>query len=148
MSITYKASGDSTAEPPVDIFVVVPGGKSFQIAQGDPQNMTFEWTPAIPTGTGVLLIAGDKKGLGTGGSSDILTVGVGSSIGCLASANSTLTATTVLPEATQSQTATIGDNINGTGVASGPGSQTTGDIPNKSSASNLSIEWRVSDFQE
>lgn len=130
MSITFNRTATSAAHPPVDIFAVLPGGESFEIAQGNPQNMTFEWTPRLTEGTEVLLIAGDANGLGTGGSSDILTVQPGNSTACLP------VTTTVLPTITSTQSTNTSISTPGD-----PG-PATGGIPNKSSANILSpTQW-------
>jgi len=88
MEISYN----SGAQPPVDIFAVVPGGQSSLVASGAPPNKTLEWTPTWAVETHVILVAGDRHGAGKGGSTDILTVSAGNSTSCLVSTNTTSTA--------------------------------------------------------
>lgn len=65
---------DSGAQGTVTIFLVIPGGQSSSIptsgAKGGLQGNTtgFLWTPDIRAGTNVLLVVGDSRGPGTGGS--------------------------------------------------------------------------------
>lgn len=52
---------------------VIPGGQSFTIPQGDHsrvpnQGIGFNWVPNVKTGTTVLLVGGDDRGIGTAGS--------------------------------------------------------------------------------
>ncbi|KAH9939547.1 hypothetical protein B0H21DRAFT_780561 [Amylocystis lapponica] len=52
---------------------VIPGGQSFAIPQGNlstvpEQGVGFGWTPSVRTGTTLLLIGGDARGPGSGGS--------------------------------------------------------------------------------
>ena len=66
---------------------VIPGGESFAIPQGTITNVTnegtgFNWTPNVRSGTMLVLVAGDDRGPGTGGS-NAYTVQTGSSSSCL-----------------------------------------------------------------
>ncbi|KIJ58893.1 hypothetical protein HYDPIDRAFT_33732 [Hydnomerulius pinastri MD-312] len=52
---------------------VIPGGQSFSIPVGSlsqmgGQGMGFNWTPTVRAGSTLLIVAGDDRGLGTGGS--------------------------------------------------------------------------------
>ncbi|PPQ72775.1 hypothetical protein CVT24_012801 [Panaeolus cyanescens] len=52
---------------------VIPGGESFSIPTGEitdvpAQGRGFSWTPSIRGGTAILLVGGDSRGNGTGGS--------------------------------------------------------------------------------
>ncbi|CCM04889.1 uncharacterized protein FIBRA_07085 [Fibroporia radiculosa] len=66
---------------------VIPGGQSFAIPQGTLTNVTgeglgFSWTPSVRIGTTVILVGGDNRGQGTGGSG-LYIVSQGSSQSCL-----------------------------------------------------------------
>ncbi|KAG6336390.1 hypothetical protein ID866_2710 [Astraeus odoratus] len=52
---------------------VIPGGQSFSIPVGTLTNVTgegtgFDWTPSVRAGSTLLIVAGDGRGLGSGGS--------------------------------------------------------------------------------
>src|ERR1700722_340631 len=52
---------------------VIPGGNSFTVPEGTLTNVTnegtgFSWTPSVRGGTTFILIGGDNRGQGTGGS--------------------------------------------------------------------------------
>ncbi|KAF8439133.1 hypothetical protein L210DRAFT_3621871 [Boletus edulis BED1] len=60
---------------------VIPGGDSFSIPVGTITNVTdmgtgFQWVPTVRAGTTLLVVSGDNRGLGTGGS-DLFTVSAG-----------------------------------------------------------------------
>ncbi|KAF8549432.1 hypothetical protein OG21DRAFT_1421256 [Imleria badia] len=60
---------------------VIPGGESFSIPVGTITNATdmgtgFQWMPTVREGSTLLVVAGDDRGLGTGGS-DLFTVSAG-----------------------------------------------------------------------
>ncbi|KAF8485623.1 hypothetical protein JB92DRAFT_3131171 [Gautieria morchelliformis] len=101
MTISYSAD----AQPPVDLFVVIPGGASSRIESGSPTNKSFEWTPSLHAGTQLMIVGGDTSGAGKGGSTDILTVASGNSSDCLV-ANTTSTAGST-PAATQTSKAMV-----------------------------------------
>ncbi|KAG8691966.1 hypothetical protein FRC11_000840 [Ceratobasidium sp. 423] len=62
----------------VSIYNVVIGGQSS--AFNIPANTTeIDWTVNIRTNTTIMFVAGDSRGPGTGGSSELLTIGAGSS---------------------------------------------------------------------
>lgn len=69
----------------VNLWALIPGGESFAIDVPAGSN-SVTWSPIrIPAGTGVMLVAGDSRGRGTGGSTGIYIVGGGSS-DCLSGA--------------------------------------------------------------
>lgn len=76
-------SWDSQAEVPVDILGVVPAGQSFEIANVTDSSTSFDWTANVRSGTQVMFVAGDKDGLGTGGSSDVMQISEGDSDSCI-----------------------------------------------------------------
>lgn len=52
---------------------VVPGGQSFTVPSGTLTNITnfgegFDWTPSVRGGTSLEIVAGDSRGIGSGGS--------------------------------------------------------------------------------
>jgi len=52
---------------------VIPGGQSFSIPIGPITQVAnegtgFDWTPSVRAGTTLIIVAGDGRGLGTGGS--------------------------------------------------------------------------------
>ena len=98
MTISYSAN----ARPPVDVFLVIPGGVSSRIESGSPTNNSFDWTPSLHAGTQLLIVGGDTLGAGKGGSTDILTVASGNSTDCLvAQIASTTSAAGSTPSPTQ-----------------------------------------------
>lgn len=53
---------------------MIPGGQSFVIPEGSlttvaEEGLGFDWTPSVRAGTTVMVVAGDDRGPGTGGSS-------------------------------------------------------------------------------
>ncbi|EIW55324.1 uncharacterized protein TRAVEDRAFT_130820 [Trametes versicolor FP-101664 SS1] len=93
---------------------VIPGGESFQIPVGTLTNVTgtgtgFDWTPAIRSGTNLLLVGGDSRGLGSAGS-NAYTLQSGSSVSCV---NSTSPSSTPgSPAGGSYPTSTDGSGIN------------------------------------
>ena len=67
-------SWQSNAEEPVDILALVPGGQSFEIVNSTDGSTSYTWQANIRQGQEVMLVAGDKDGLGTGGSTDVMEV--------------------------------------------------------------------------
>ncbi|OBZ67574.1 hypothetical protein A0H81_12403 [Grifola frondosa] len=66
---------------------VIPGGQSFDIPQGSlttvaSEGLGFNWTPSVRTGTTLLLVGGDNRGLGSAGSVFYI-VSQGTSTSCL-----------------------------------------------------------------
>lgn len=107
MTITYSIY----ARPPVDVFLVIPGGVSSRIESGSPTNNSFVWTPALRAGTQLMIVAGDTSGAGKGGSTDILTVATGNSTDCLVAQIASTTSTSTVgsmpcPTRTQSKAIT------------------------------------------
>ncbi|KAF8586522.1 hypothetical protein K439DRAFT_942318 [Ramaria rubella] len=101
MMISYT----SDSHPPVDVFVVIPGGTSSRIESGSPKNMSFEWTPTFSAGTQLLIVAGDTNGVGKGGSTDILTVASGNSTSCLPANTTSATTMSAAPVTTHAPSA-------------------------------------------
>ncbi|KAL4067072.1 hypothetical protein V8B97DRAFT_1874266 [Scleroderma yunnanense] len=63
----------SEVQGTVDFQGVIPGGQSFsipvgQLTQVSGQGTGFDWTPSVRAGTTLIIVAGDGRGLGTGGS--------------------------------------------------------------------------------
>ncbi|CAG7849993.1 SubName: Full=Uncharacterized protein {ECO:0000313/EMBL:CCA67286.1} [Serendipita indica DSM 11827] len=74
MDITFSDS----AQGQVSLMAVIPGGESFSIPVPNGQRSTT-WSPIrVPAGTGLMFVAGDQRGRGTGGSSYLMVVQGGS----------------------------------------------------------------------
>ncbi|GBE88599.1 hypothetical protein BKA93DRAFT_819466 [Sparassis latifolia] len=63
----------STVQGTPQFHGVIPGGQSFAIPEGSlttvaNEGLGFSWTPSVRTGTTLLLLGGDNRGPGTGGS--------------------------------------------------------------------------------
>lgn len=124
---------------------IIPGGESFQVPQGDittvvSEGTGFNWTPNLRSGTNLILVAGDDRGIGTGGSSPF-TVGsptTGDDSSCLNDNSPSSTpgspAGGTYPTAT-SGAGTGGSNstIGGGGSSGGSGSGSSGDSGGSSS---------------
>ncbi len=67
------------AQAPIDILGIVPGGQSFDIANLTNGATGTTWQANVRSGSNLLFVAGDKDGLGSGGSTDIMSVGSGDS---------------------------------------------------------------------
>ncbi|KAG9016243.1 hypothetical protein FRB90_003635 [Tulasnella sp. 427] len=75
---------------PVRMAALIPGGQTFSLpVPGSGDN--FDWTVDMRQGTQFLLVAGDSRGFGTGGSTDLFTVQGGSS-SCIDAASPSSTA--------------------------------------------------------
>ncbi|KAI0918602.1 hypothetical protein AcV5_002549 [Taiwanofungus camphoratus] len=66
---------------------IIPGGQSFSIPEGNlttvpEEGLGFDWSPSVRTGTTVLLIGGDNRGMGSGGSGFYI-MSQGQSTSCL-----------------------------------------------------------------
>ena len=72
-------SWQSNAEGFVDILGLIPGGQSTEIACVLDHSTSYAWTANIRLGTDMLFVVGDNDGLGSGGSSDIVNIGNGTS---------------------------------------------------------------------
>ncbi len=75
---------------------IIPGGQSFTIPESSlttssTQGTGFSWTPSIEGGTTFLLVAGDNRGIGSGGEV-AFTVGLNSDGSCLSSSSPSSTA--------------------------------------------------------
>ena len=68
---------------------VIPGGQSFAVPQGsitdvDSQGTGFSWTPSLRGGTTLILVGGDSRGNGTGGSTlNTVSTGIDNIGSCL-----------------------------------------------------------------
>ncbi|KAL5530698.1 hypothetical protein ACEPAF_6956 [Sanghuangporus sanghuang] len=77
-------SWGSEAEEPVDILGLIPGGESFEIAHVTNNTSTsLQWTADLHSGTQIMFVAGDRDGLGTGGSSDVMNISEGNDDSCI-----------------------------------------------------------------
>lgn len=82
LQVTFSDS----AQGQVTLIGIIPGGQSFSIPVANGA-LTVNWAPIrVLAGTGVMLVAGDDRGLGTGGSAFIMIVQNGNS-GCLNAGN-------------------------------------------------------------
>jgi len=122
VDLSYRRRADEKASGPVSIWGIVPGGDTFDM--GAPSSGSgWNWTPNLKEGTRMLIVAGDSNGRGTGGSSDLFTVGGGSG-GCI---NDDSPSTTAGPPAGQVAAIT---------ATSGGSSGSSGSSPTSSSGSN------------
>ncbi|KAL5508280.1 hypothetical protein ACEPAH_5899 [Sanghuangporus vaninii] len=80
---TVDISWGSEAEEPVDILGLIPGGESFGIANVADTSTSLQWTADLRSGTQIMFVAGDRDGLGTGGSSDIMNISEGNDDSCI-----------------------------------------------------------------
>ncbi|KAG8907630.1 hypothetical protein FRB99_003092 [Tulasnella sp. 403] len=78
---TWGISWDPIAQSPVRITALLPGGQSFPLPV-PVSGTSFNWQVNMRQGTQFLLTAGDSRGFGTGGSTNIFTVQGGGS-GCI-----------------------------------------------------------------
>lgn len=76
-------SWQSTAQDPIDILALIPGGQSFLIANITDGADSVDWTADVRKGTDIMFVAGDKDGLGVGGSSDVLEISDSGDDGCI-----------------------------------------------------------------
>jgi hypothetical protein len=75
---SFDVSFSAAAQGDVTLMGLIPGGESFAISVPSGAR-SATWSPIrVPAGTGVMLIAGDSRGRGTGGSSYMLIVQGGS----------------------------------------------------------------------
>ncbi|CAG8758140.1 1926_t:CDS:1, partial [Acaulospora colombiana] len=74
-------SWDRPASPPVTVYGVIPQGQSFDLnaASKVGSGIGFDWTVNIKSGTPFFFVAGDRNGSGKGGSTDVQSIGGGSS---------------------------------------------------------------------
>ncbi|KAG1862029.1 hypothetical protein DFJ58DRAFT_776015 [Suillus subalutaceus] len=98
---------------------VIPGGQSFSIPEGQitqvsDQGTGFSWIPSVREGSTLIIVAGDDRGLGTGGSG-LYTVSQG-----IYPNSSCLTST--------SPSSTIGSPAGGTYPTNASGAETTGGV--------------------
>ena len=96
-------SWGTQAQDPVDILVVIPGGQSTSVGNITDGSTSINWQADIRSGTNIVFVAGDRDGLGSGGSTDVMSVGSGDS-GCING---------------QSPSSTAGSPVGGVSTASG-----------------------------
>lgn len=87
---TWGISWDQNTQGPVRMTAMIPGGQSFALpvpASGS----SFDWTVNARANTEMILVAGDSRGFGTGGSSNPFTVQGGSN-SCINQASPSSTA--------------------------------------------------------
>ncbi|KAG2156797.1 uncharacterized protein EDB93DRAFT_1200684 [Suillus bovinus] len=103
---------------------VIPGGQSFSIPEGQITQVSnegtgFNWIPSVREGTTLMIIAGDDRGLGTGGSGTYTVAqGIYPNSSCLT---------------TTSPSSTIGSPAGGTYPTNASGAETTGGTTSSSS---------------
>ncbi|KAL5527360.1 hypothetical protein ACEPAG_6151 [Sanghuangporus baumii] len=78
-----EISWGSEAEKLVDILGLIPGGESFEIANVIDTSTSLQWTADLRSGTQIVFVAGDRGGLGTGGSSDVMNISEGNDDNCI-----------------------------------------------------------------
>ncbi|KAF9043598.1 hypothetical protein BDZ89DRAFT_1155990 [Hymenopellis radicata] len=107
---------------------IIPGGESFTVPGSDnltqvaSQGTGFSWTPNIRGGTTLLLVGGDSRGIGTGGSTlNTVSNGINNDGSCLS--NDSPSSTPGTPAGGSYATGT-----SGTGSGSSGGSSNTGAI--------------------
>ncbi|KAL4263627.1 hypothetical protein AB1N83_005800 [Pleurotus pulmonarius] len=83
---------DNTTVQGIPSFLgVIPGGESFVIPEGPitsvpSQGTGFSWTPSVRTGTSLVIVGGDNRGVGSGGSLlNIVSAGTVPNDDCLSS---------------------------------------------------------------
>ncbi|KAG8942333.1 hypothetical protein FRC00_011916, partial [Tulasnella sp. 408] len=88
---TWGISWDAgNTQGAVRMAALIPGGQSFSLPVPSSGN-SFDWTVDMRQGTEFLLVAGDERGFGTGGSTDLYQVQGGSS-SCIDAASPSSTA--------------------------------------------------------
>ena len=80
---TIDISWQSTAQDPVDILALIPDGQSFLVANVTDNTDSIDWTANVRQGTDIMFVAGDKDGLGSGGSSDVMEISDSGNAGCI-----------------------------------------------------------------
>lgn len=109
---------------------VIPGGQSFSVPESNfttvpEEGYGFEWTPSVRIGTTVIIVAGDNRGPGTGGSGMyIVAQGSSESSSCL-NANSP-SSTPGSPAGGTYPTSTSGAGVGGGNGGGGSGSSSSG----------------------
>jgi len=108
---------------------IIPGGQSFTIPEpsittSSTQGVGFSWTPSIKGGTTFILVAGDNRGMGSGGEV-AFTIGLNSDQSCLSSSSPSSTAGTPAgaysTSTAASSTSTSGSGSGSTSAASSGG---------------------------
>ncbi|KZT69906.1 hypothetical protein DAEQUDRAFT_725867 [Daedalea quercina L-15889] len=106
---------------------VIPGGQSFSIPESNfstvaEEGYGFTWTPSVRIGTTLLLVGGDNRGPGTGGSG-LYIVSQGSTQDCLNS--NSPSSTPGSPAGGSYPTSTNGAGTGGSGSGSSPSSSSS-----------------------
>lgn len=114
------------AEEPVDILGVIPGGQSFEIANISDGSTSLQWTADVRAGTQIMLVAGDRDGLGTGGSSDVTNISEGSGDSCINDSAPGSTAGSPAGGVSSVSQGQDGHPTSGSGSGSGGGSSSNG----------------------
>ena len=71
---TWGVSWDAAnAQPPVRITAMIPGGETFSLPVPS-SGSSFDWTVDVKQNTQFLLVGGDSRGFGTGGSTNLYNV--------------------------------------------------------------------------
>ncbi|CAA7259384.1 unnamed protein product [Cyclocybe aegerita] len=104
---------------------VIPGGQSFAVPQGQittvpSQGTGFTWKPSLRGGTTLILVGGDSRGNGTGGSTlNVVSSGIQNDGSCLS--NSSPSSTPGSPAGGSYPTGTDGGSSSGSGGSSNVG---------------------------
>ncbi|PCH35288.1 hypothetical protein WOLCODRAFT_27769 [Wolfiporia cocos MD-104 SS10] len=111
---------------------VIPGGQSFSIPQGSLTNVTgeglgFDWTPSVRIGTTVILVAGDDRGVGTGGSG-MYIMSQGSTQSCLNSNSPSSTPGSPAGGSYPTSTSGAGTGGSNSGSNNGSGGSSSSDV--------------------
>ncbi|PPQ69887.1 hypothetical protein CVT26_014150, partial [Gymnopilus dilepis] len=83
----------STVQGTPNFVGVIPGGQSFAIPQGQittiqSEGTGFSWTPSVRAGTTLILVGGDNRGNGTGGSFfNVVSAGINNNGSCLSNSS-------------------------------------------------------------
>jgi hypothetical protein len=131
MEISYNQG----AQPPVDILGVIPAGETFEVAKGAPSNSSFDWTADVKGGTQMMLVAGDTKGAGTGGSTDLLSVQDGGDGSCLVADSPSSTAGNPVGGVSTAASSTQSGASQTSGSSSGASASSSGAQPAGSAGS-------------
>jgi hypothetical protein len=127
---TVHISWDTPAKPPATVYGIIPQGQSFDLNAASRANGGdgFSWTINVRSGKQFFFVAGDGNGAGKGGSTDVQSIGIGSS-GCISLTSPSSTPDSgvgsvgSLPTASGTGTATVTQTAGGdTGSSGGNGS--------------------------
>jgi hypothetical protein len=79
---SVRVSWDRPAAPPITVYGIIPQGQSFDLNAASHVGSSgtgFDWTVNLKSGTPFFFVAGDRNGSGKGGSTDVQSIGGGSS---------------------------------------------------------------------